>query len=51
MLNGLQKRLGNKYSILSKNRYLLKEGPLVVLSPHLGTITHVYLVLVSIFSY
>ena len=47
ILNGLQKRIGNKYSILSKNRFLLKEGPLVVLSPHLGTVTHIYLVLVS----
>jgi hypothetical protein len=45
-MKNLQKRLGNKYNVLDKKRNLVKEGPLVTVSPHIGSIIHIYVVLV-----
>ena len=46
-LVNLQNRIGTKFNILDRKRVLLKEGPLVTLSPHLGSIIRIYIVLVK----
>ena len=47
ILKDVQSRLGNKFNIQNKKRILLKEGPLITLSPHLGSIIKVYIVLLN----
>ena len=43
----IQNRIGYKFNILDKKRVLVKQGPLVILSPHLGIIIRVYLILMN----
>ena len=46
-LANLQQRIGNKFNILDRKRVMIKEGPLITLSPHWGSIIRIYIVLVS----
>ena len=43
----VQNRIGNKFSVIDKKRILVKQGPLVTLSPQLGIIIRVYVVLLN----
>ncbi len=43
----IQTRIGNRYSILNKKRILIKQGPLVTLSPQLGIIIRIYIILLN----
>lgn len=47
ILLSIQNRIGYKFNILDKKRVLVKQGPLVTLSPHLGIIIRVYLILMN----
>jgi hypothetical protein len=46
-MTSVQNRIGNKFSVLDKKRTLVKQGLLVTLSPQLGIIIRVYVILLN----